>query len=108
MRLFVLLSALALTGCETYSEDHARISGTIDSLVGQPVASAISVLGVPSSTAPAGSATIYVWSKDNVYYPGVESSLGCEIRLMVDQSETITKGNWQGNNYACQELARRL
>ena len=108
MRLSVLLPLAALAGCTTYSEDHTRIASAIDALKGQPVSAAISVLGVPSNTTPAGNATIYVWSRDNVYYPGVESPLRCEIRLMVDEKETITQGNWQGNNYACKELAARL
>lgn len=103
-----LLIAVSLAGCATYEEDRSHLVATAASLEGQPLSAAIDRLGVPSSTTPAGSSTIYVWSKSNVIYPGLDQPLSCEIRLLVNEAQIVTKGEHQGNNYACSEMAKGL
>lgn len=109
MKLALLLAlALPLSGCATYSQDRSRIDATIATLVGQPVSAAMDRFGVPSRTSPAGTSTIYVWANENVLYPGLDEPLSCQVRLIVSGAGLVERGEHDGNNYACSQLADRI
>lgn len=106
MRTALLALLLALAACDTYGEDHVEITQSISSVKGQPLSAAMKRFGLPTDQNPIGDQTVYIWRRGNVFAPGVDEPLQCEVRLLVDKNATVVGGEHHGNNYACSEMLR--
>lgn len=127
----VLLCGLA--GCTTWGQMNDGLA----SLQGQPLDSAIRVLGYPSGEQTIAGRRLVVWSsqstgmmympqtattRGNVYAPGAYASYRqttnyatmvpmhnqCKITMEVDASDIITGYNYDGNMGGCSRYIRAL
>ena len=69
---------------------------------------AVQKFGIPAETMKLGEQSVYIWRLDNVYYGLGDAPLKCEVRVMTDSKDIIARGEHDGNNYACRQMAKSL
>lgn len=126
---FMFILAIAISGCAFKILDEG-----LPRLVGQPIDSAINVLGLPNSKMEIAGHTVYIWNSqrsgavpiyntNTAYTSGtvgttpvygttttnsvnyVPVSYQCEIKLSVDNQNIITRWEYYGNQGGCQRYA---
>jgi len=104
---------LLLCGCATYGASQASLESNLRALIGQPVARAYDVLGLPRGKIEVDGGTVYTWSEENVIsgydvLDGDETTpLSCSVRLMVETG-VIRRYTWTGNAGACDVMAKAI
>jgi|GEM_PF-3192580 len=102
-RMFLLVViALALPGCV-----GDRLRETLEAYKGQDIDTVVAKLGYPTEQREMLGRTIYTWKTGNPSGQGL-GGFFCNLDIVVDQSNRIDRGSWQGNNGGCGDLLGRL
>lgn len=129
MKSLILILALAITGCATFSS----MEKGLDKLNGKNISEAFQLLGYPSGKQTFGQDTVYVWSNNqqgtmympqtattsglvgNTYYSGQTSynqavpvNYNCEIKIVATESGTIKNWQYNGNRGGCSNYISTL
>lgn len=129
MKHFIALAVVGFAGCATFSQ----MESGLDRLVGQPIQAAFDTIGYPSGKQRYGSDTVYYWSSSHqggMVVPTVQSTSGyvgstpvygtttgsqyvpinaqCEIKIITNSSDMISKWEYNGNHAGCDAYTRRL
>jgi hypothetical protein len=125
----IFIAVPALVGCATARDQAAAsMTGGLETLVGQPPAAAIAVLGEPVGSAEWDGREVYGWGDSDMKiitttffgYNGRPSSptyattmrreaeMYCEIRMMVGPDGLISAWDYFGNLGGCRPYAERL
>jgi hypothetical protein len=99
LRHFALAAGtvICLSGC-------IGMDNAVQSLRGKNITVAVAKLGYPSEERDMLGHSIYSWKTGNPFGGG----LYCNFDLVVDSSNKIENGSWEGNNGGCASLAGRL
>jgi hypothetical protein len=118
----LLLVALVLSGC-AIQPVSTKLTNGLQGLVGQPIDSAVAVLGYPDDKREIVNRRIYIWARQGngvvmpVVVPGgwfaVSGQGVCVIQLAVVRNtntniEYISGYQWNGNNMGCRGYANQV
>lgn len=92
----VACSVLALSGCADMLMQKSSESVAV-AIKGKPIQNAVNTIGIPADDKIIAGMRVVTWKVGD----GVRGNYGCELRVVVDSTEVVSRYEIEGSRGAC-------